>query len=118
MNKISLQIRASTQHKKFVKNISKMKSLDTSNAAIEVTENDKTKLAKQKTTLDLVKKLSGTFINSEDKGFVLNPRDLKVQLIQLSKNNSNQDNREVLWKQIGSCSSNNEEWSRLFNSHS
>lgn len=110
----SLQIRASTQHKKFLKNIDKLKSLDVSHAKIEVSGNDKMKLAKKKTILHLMKKLSSTFLNKEDEGFVLNPRDLQIKQFHLNKNNSKQKNRDILWKHIGNSSRYNEEWNQLF----
>jgi hypothetical protein len=72
------------------------------------------KLAKNKTKLDLMKNLLRTFVNSDDKGFTLNPVDWQLKTLQLNKNNSKQVNREILWKAMGQCSPYNREWEQLF----
>lgn len=110
----SFKIRAKTQKKKFEKNIGKLKSLNASNIKIEVSENDKLKLAKNKTKLDLSKNLLRIFINSDDKGFTLNPIDWQLKLLQLNKSNSKQVNREILWKSLSQSSRYNHEWQQLF----
>lgn len=97
-----------------MKNINKLESLDASQTKIEVSTNDKMKMATKKTTLNLVKKLTSTFINCDDKGFVLNPQDLQVKIFQLNKKNSRQENNDIIWKQIEASSIHNKEWSELF----
>lgn len=107
-------IRARTHQKRLTKNLQKLKSLNASRVKIEVSDNDKLKLAKKKTKLALMKHLTSTFVNSEDKGYALNPLDLQLQPFQLNKNKSRQVNREVLWRCVGQCAQHNETWEQLF----
>ena len=109
-----LKIREKTQQNKLNKNIQKLKNLNASRVEIDVSSNDKFKLVKKKTKLNLAKKLTSTFINSEGQGYVLNPLDLQLQPFQLNSVNSKQVNREVLWESIGQCAQHNEIWEQLF----
>lgn len=107
------QIRVKTQQKKLKKNLQKLKNIHTSRGKVEASDNDKMRLAKNKTKLDLMKKLSSAFINSvRQEGFISNPLDLQLQPIQLNK--SRQVNRNTLWIGIGQCAQNVETWNQLF----
>jgi hypothetical protein len=111
----NFQIRAKTQQKKIQKNIGKLKSLNASSVKVEVRGNDKLKLANNKSKLDVTKMLLRIFVNSDDKGFVMNPLDHQLKLLELNSSNSKQQNREIMWKTLAQSSNHIDEWDKLFN---
>jgi hypothetical protein len=97
-----------------VKNIGKLKSLNATSVKIAVRDNDKIRLATNKTKLDLMRNLLKSFVNSDGCGFTVDPLDVQVMTFRLHKNNSKHVNREVFWRSIAQCSRNNQQWQQLF----
>lgn len=89
-------------------------TLNSSRIKVGIKESDKTRLLRTSSKVVFMKKLLGTFINSENKGFALNPLSGKIIPLQLDDNKSKKENQNSLWKSIGDCSNPNNEWKALF----
>lgn len=92
------------------KAIAKLKSLNASNVNVEVQENDKLKLSRSETSLNLSSSLLRVFVTDENHAIVKNA-DQQVKAVNLNK--SKLQNRETLWKCIAQ-SKHSKEWKKLF----